>query len=97
LQVKDAITKFYTDKGYTTTGALIPPQTLEAGVIKIQVIEGSLQEIKIVGNRRLHSRYIRDRIQLSPEKPFSAVVRNYRDINERTNRQQVVLNQTHRR
>jgi hemolysin activation/secretion protein len=71
LQVKDAITKFYTDKGYTTTGALIPPQILESGVIKIQVVEGSLQEIKIVGNKRLRSRYIRDRIRLGAKKPLN--------------------------
>jgi hemolysin activation/secretion protein len=71
LQVKDAIAKLYTDKGYVTTGALITPQTVEAGVIKIQVIEGSIQEIKIIGNRRLQSKYIRDRIQLGAAKPLN--------------------------
>ncbi|BAY13819.1 ShlB/FhaC/HecB family hemolysin secretion/activation protein [Calothrix sp. NIES-2098] len=71
LQIKDAITKLYTDKGYVTTGALITPQTVEAGTIKIQVIEGSLQEIKISGNRRLRSQYIRDRIQLGAGKPLN--------------------------
>ncbi len=71
LQVKDAIAKLYTDNGYVTTGALIIPQTVEAGVIKIQVIEGSLQEIKIIGNRRLRSQYIRDRIQLGAGKPLN--------------------------
>ncbi|MCC5634652.1 ShlB/FhaC/HecB family hemolysin secretion/activation protein [Nostoc sp. CHAB 5844] len=71
LQVKDAITKLYTDKGYVTTGALITPQIIEAGVIKIQVVEGSLLEIKIVGNRRLRSQYIRDRIRLGAGKPLN--------------------------
>ncbi|MEH2226286.1 ShlB/FhaC/HecB family hemolysin secretion/activation protein [Nostoc sp.] len=71
LQVKDAITKLYTDNGYVTTGALLIPQTIEAGTIKIQVIEGSLQEIKIVGNRRLHTQYIRDRIKLGAGKPLN--------------------------
>ncbi len=71
LQVKDAITKLYTDKGYATTGALIPPQILESGTIKIQVVEGSLQEIKITGNKRLRSRYIRDRIRLGAKKPLN--------------------------
>ncbi|MBN3893585.1 MAG: ShlB/FhaC/HecB family hemolysin secretion/activation protein [Nostoc sp. JL31] len=71
LQVKDAITKLYTDNGYVTTGALITPQTIEAGTIKIQVIEGSLEEIKIVGNRRLHTQYIRDRIKLGAGKPLN--------------------------
>ncbi|MEH1935825.1 MAG: ShlB/FhaC/HecB family hemolysin secretion/activation protein [Nostoc sp.] len=71
LQVRDAITKLYTDNGYVTTGALITTQTVETGVIKIQVIEGSVQEIKIIGNRRLHSQYIRDRIQLGAGKPLN--------------------------
>ncbi|MEH1893248.1 MAG: ShlB/FhaC/HecB family hemolysin secretion/activation protein [Nostoc sp.] len=71
LQVKDAITKLYVDHGYVTTGALIVPQTVEAGVIKIQVIEGSLQEIKIIGNRRLRTQYIRDRILLGTKTPLN--------------------------
>ncbi|AFY45261.1 ShlB/FhaC/HecB family hemolysin secretion/activation protein [Nostoc sp. PCC 7107] len=71
LQVKEAISKFYTDKGYVTTGALISPQTVDAGVIKIQVVEGSLQEIQIVGNRRLNSNYIRDRIRIGAGKPLN--------------------------
>ncbi|MEH2036624.1 ShlB/FhaC/HecB family hemolysin secretion/activation protein [Nostoc sp.] len=71
LQLKDAITKLYTDNGYVTTGALLIPQTIEAGTIKIQVIEGSLQEIKIVGNRRLNTQYIRDRIKLGAGKPLN--------------------------
>lgn len=71
LQVRDAITKLYTDNGYVTTGAVITPQTVEAGVITIQIVEGSLQDIKIVGNRRLRSQYIRDRIQLGAGKPLN--------------------------
>jgi hemolysin activation/secretion protein len=71
LQAKDAITKLYTDNGYVTTGALITPQTVEAGVIKIQVVEGSLSEIKVVGNRRLRSQYIRDRIRIGANKPLN--------------------------
>ncbi len=71
LQIKDAITKLYTDRGYVTTGALISPQTVESGLIKIQVIEGSLQEIKITGNRRLRSQYIRSRIQIGAGTPLN--------------------------
>jgi hemolysin activation/secretion protein len=71
LEVKDAITKFYTDQGYVTTGAAITPQTVEVGVIKIQVIEGSLEEIKVIGNRRLNSKYISDRIRLGAKKPLN--------------------------
>ncbi|MEA5504187.1 ShlB/FhaC/HecB family hemolysin secretion/activation protein [Halotia wernerae UHCC 0503] len=71
LQVKDAITKLYTDKGYVTTGALIAPQSIEAGVVKIQVVEGSLQDIQITGNNRLQDQYIRSRIRLGAKKPLN--------------------------
>ncbi|WP_427162943.1 ShlB/FhaC/HecB family hemolysin secretion/activation protein [Aliinostoc sp. HNIBRCY26] len=71
LQVREAITKLYTDQGYVTTGAVITPQTIESGVVKIQVIEGSLSEIKVRGNRRLRTQYIRDRIRLGAAKPLN--------------------------
>ncbi|WP_052754360.1 ShlB/FhaC/HecB family hemolysin secretion/activation protein [Calothrix sp. 336/3] len=71
MQVKDAITKLYTDKGYVTTGALITPQTLEAGVVKIQVVEGSLEDIKISGTKRLRDEYIRSRLRLAAKTPLN--------------------------
>ncbi|MBW4572873.1 MAG: ShlB/FhaC/HecB family hemolysin secretion/activation protein, partial [Tolypothrix carrinoi HA7290-LM1] len=40
LQARDAISELYIKKGYITSGAYIPPQTLTSGVVKIQVVEG---------------------------------------------------------
>ncbi|MGI0495040.1 ShlB/FhaC/HecB family hemolysin secretion/activation protein [Alkalinema pantanalense CENA528] len=70
LQARDAITKLYTDSGYVTTGAIVTPQTLKDGVVTIEVLEGKLEEIKVTGNRRLKTRYIRDRIQLGAKQPL---------------------------
>ena len=66
LQARSAVTQLYIDRGYITTGALIPPQTLQAGVVKIQVVEGSLEAINVTGTRRLNPNYIRDRLATSP-------------------------------
>ncbi|MCT7950252.1 ShlB/FhaC/HecB family hemolysin secretion/activation protein [Ancylothrix sp. C2] len=63
LQARSLITKYYIDKGYITTGALIPPQTLERGIVLIQIIEGQLENIKITGTNRLDPNYIRSRIE----------------------------------
>ncbi|XGW00175.1 MAG: ShlB/FhaC/HecB family hemolysin secretion/activation protein [Leptolyngbya sp. BL-A-14] len=71
LQARDAITKLYVDHGYVTTGALIGPQKIKDGVVTIQVVEGSLQEIKVTGNRRLRSAYIRDRVRLGAGTPLN--------------------------
>jgi hemolysin activation/secretion protein len=71
LQVRSLITKLYLDKKYITSAAILPPQTLENGVVKIQVIEGSIEDINVVGNRRLNPAYIRSRIGLATQKPLN--------------------------
>ncbi len=71
MQVRTAITQAYVDRGYITSGAFIPPQTLTEGVVKIEVIEGSVEEINITGNRRLRPVYIRSRLRLAAETPLN--------------------------
>lgn len=65
FQARSAVTQLYIDRGYITSGALIPPQTLQGGVIKIQVVEGSLEAINITGTKRLQPSYVRDRLPTS--------------------------------
>lgn len=62
FQARSAITQLYIDRGYITSGALIPPQTLQGGIVKIQVVEGSLEAINVTGTRRLQQAYVRDRL-----------------------------------
>lgn len=65
LQVRSAITQLYADRGYITTGAYVPEQEfVEGGEVTIRVIEGSLEEIRVEGTRRLNPDYIRSRIGL---------------------------------
>lgn len=71
LQARSAVTQLYVEQGYITSGAFIPPQTLEDGVVVIQVVEGSLEAVNVTGNRRLRSSYIRDRLQLAGETPLN--------------------------
>ncbi|KJH71783.1 ShlB/FhaC/HecB family hemolysin secretion/activation protein [Aliterella atlantica] len=71
FQARSAVTQLYVDKGYITSGALIPPQTLRGGVVRIQVVEGSLEAINITGTKRLNPNYIRDRIAIRTGKPLN--------------------------
>ncbi|HEY9639026.1 MAG TPA: ShlB/FhaC/HecB family hemolysin secretion/activation protein, partial [Coleofasciculaceae cyanobacterium] len=71
LQARAAVTQFYVDRGYITSGAYIPPQTLEDGVVTIQVIEGSLEGINVTGTRRLHPGYIRSRLAIAAATPLN--------------------------
>lgn len=65
FQIRAAITQLYVDKGYITSGALIPPQTIKNGYVRIAIVEGSLEAINITGTRRLHRSYISDRLPQS--------------------------------
>ncbi|NER48386.1 MAG: ShlB/FhaC/HecB family hemolysin secretion/activation protein, partial [Symploca sp. SIO1A3] len=47
LQAQEAITELYRDQGYITSGAFIPPQSLQEGTITIQVVEGEVEAITI--------------------------------------------------
>ncbi|MCU0524392.1 MAG: ShlB/FhaC/HecB family hemolysin secretion/activation protein [Elainella sp. Prado103] len=71
LQARSAVTQLYIDRGYITSGALIPPQTIEADVVKIQVIEGSLEAINVTGLRRLRPGYVRSRLALVGQTPIN--------------------------
>jgi hemolysin activation/secretion protein len=71
FQVRTAITQLYVEQGYVTSGAYIPPQTLSAGVVHIQVIEGQLEDIIVTGTQRLNSAYVSSRLGLAGASPLN--------------------------
>ena len=71
FQARSKVTQLYIDRGYITSGALIPPQTLQGGVVTIQIVEGSLESINVTGTRRLNPDYVRSRIALATFKPLN--------------------------
>lgn len=70
-QIADKITEIYLNRGYITSRAVLPPQTIAAGIVQIQVIEGKLAKIEVEGAKRLHQSYIRSRIRLGAGIPLS--------------------------
>ena len=66
LQLRSDITDLYVKKGYTTSGAYIPIEEnqgvdINAAVVAFRIIEGTVEEIEISGDERLH-RYVRQRL-----------------------------------
>ncbi len=66
-----ALTLLYINKGYLTSGAIIPDQDVASGVITVQIIEGKLTRIDVEGNRWFRSSYLRDRIALGSRTPVT--------------------------
>ncbi|MEM8806781.1 MAG: ShlB/FhaC/HecB family hemolysin secretion/activation protein [Cyanobacteria bacterium P01_G01_bin.38] len=71
LELRSEITQFYVDRGFVTSGAFIPPQTVEDDIVKVQVIEGELEDIVIRGTHRLSPAYVRSRIGLVASPPLN--------------------------
>ena len=71
FQARSTITKLYTDKGYVSSGAYIPPQELNDGTVEIAVLEGELEEINVSGTQHLSEHYISSRIESAAGKPVN--------------------------
>lgn len=71
FQARTAVTQLYVENGYTTSGAFIPPQTLDTGVVEIQVIEGQLEAILVSGQQRLDPGYVSSRLGLAGAPPLN--------------------------
>jgi hemolysin activation/secretion protein len=66
-----ALTLLYVNKGYLTSGAIIPDQDVLSGLITVQIIEGKLTRIDVEGNRWFNSSYLRDRLSLGIRTPVT--------------------------
>ncbi|WP_375509735.1 ShlB/FhaC/HecB family hemolysin secretion/activation protein [uncultured Nostoc sp.] len=71
FQARSKITELYVKNGYITSGALIPPQTIQSGVVKIQVVEGKLEDIQVTGTRRLNPNYVHSRLAIATSAPLN--------------------------
>ena len=71
LAAQQAVDRLYLENGYITSGTFLPPQKLEDGVITIEVIEGALEEINILGLNRLKPGYVRSRIEKATNAPIN--------------------------
>ncbi len=69
--LRTAVTLHYIQRGYATSGAIIPDQAVTDAIIRIQVIEGTLAEINIEGARWLWPGYYRRRIALGAGPPVN--------------------------
>jgi hemolysin activation/secretion protein len=69
--LRNAVTLLYVQRGYVTSGAVVPDQAVTEGVIRIQIIEGKLADINVEGARWLWPSYYQRRIALSAGPPVN--------------------------
>jgi hemolysin activation/secretion protein len=58
------VNDLYAKKGIVTASAILPPQKLAGGNLKVQLVEGKLGAVKVVGPHHTSDKYIFDRVHL---------------------------------
>lgn len=71
LEAQQKIDRLYVENGYITSGTFLPPQKLQKGIVTIEVIEGTVEEINITGLDRLHPGYVRSRLKIATDAPLN--------------------------
>ncbi len=74
LQIETEITKLYTEAGYLNSGAFLPAAqsfTPQGAVIKVEIVEGETEGIKVTGTDRLNENYVRSRLKSAASKPLN--------------------------
>jgi len=75
--LRDDITRAYVERGYVSSGAIIPEQSIRNGVLRIEVFEGGLAAIDVETDGRFRESYIRAQLDIG-DRPV-----NVREIEEK--------------
>jgi len=66
-----ALTRLYVNAGYVNSGAILPDQTVTGGIIRLQIIEGTLTQVTVDGTRWFRDSYLRKRLALDIAAPLN--------------------------
>lgn len=68
--LREALSRLYLERGYVSSGVIIPDQEIIDGVVRLQAIEGRLTAVAVQTDRRLRPSYVSDRVQRRIEGPL---------------------------
>jgi len=68
-----AVTRAYIERGYVTSGARIPDQDVSDGVVRLEVIEGTLTDVNVTTDGRLRPGPVSRRLERGAEDPVNVV------------------------
>ncbi len=87
-KVADLLTDIYRKKGFITSRAYVPPQTMRDNVLTIKVVEGKLGKMNVQGNKYFKTSLIKRRLHMDESGYFdySALQRSLVYINQHPDR-----------
>jgi hemolysin activation/secretion protein len=70
-ELRRELTLIYVNKGYISSGAIIPDQTIIQDSIRIHIVEGSLSEVDVEGCRKFDPQYFEKRLRIATAPPVN--------------------------
>jgi hypothetical protein len=70
-EIRRRFTMLYVDRGYINSGATIPDQNAENGVVTLRFVEGRVTDIEVTGTEHFDPEYFRSRLALAATSPFN--------------------------
>ncbi|MEM7707738.1 MAG: ShlB/FhaC/HecB family hemolysin secretion/activation protein [Pseudomonadota bacterium] len=72
-QLRAELTQLYVDRGYITSGVLLPDQRISDGTVRYQAVEGRLEALEVSTSGRLRPSYVESRLQGGGDEPLNVV------------------------
>jgi hemolysin activation/secretion protein len=69
-QLAVTLTHVYVDAGYANSGATLPDQQVHDGVLAVDIVEGRLGDVQIVGNQSYRASVLEERLRREIESPL---------------------------
>ncbi len=66
-----AVTRHYVEAGYVTSGATLPDQDVREGRVRIDIVEGRLERVEVIGVRHHRERWIARRLERAAGVPLN--------------------------
>jgi hemolysin activation/secretion protein len=70
-QLRDELTLAYVNRGYVSSGAVIPDQPLAEGILEVQIVEGRLDRIEVETDGRFRESHLRRRLEIGARGPVN--------------------------
>jgi len=78
VELRDAVTRLYIDRGYLNSGATLPEQSLQRGVLELHVVEGTLEKVDVIGADQFRPGYLASQLKRPDDGPL-----NVRELEQR--------------
>lgn len=70
-EIRREFTLLYINRGFINSGAIIPDQNVENGVVTFRFVEGRVTDIEVSGTEHFDPEYFRSRLALGATPPFN--------------------------